>query len=182
MLEKQGYRCVYCGRGPGDGVVLQVDHAVPVARGGENDDENLVASCVDCNLGKRDRLVTLQEHPVRTFLGWLRVQRGRDDPIGDLSRDEERDRLIEPASFKHLSKQLREFRACSEATWAAWHAWREYRRGGKPTIAVARDREHNERVERGEIVGDLDNKSKRMKRAEAAIAEIVARRALTRCS
>ena len=69
VLEKYGYKCIYCGRGPEHGVVLQVDHAEPVARGGENDDENLVASCVDCNLGKRDRIVAV---PTRTFLGWLR--------------------------------------------------------------------------------------------------------------
>lgn len=31
-LERSGFRCVYFGRGPQDGVVLQVDHALPVAR------------------------------------------------------------------------------------------------------------------------------------------------------
>jgi len=154
VLEKCGYVCVYCGRGPRDGVVLQVDHAVPVARGGEGDDENLVVSCVDCNLGKRDRIVALQEHPAHTFLGWLRVQRGRDDIVGDLARDEERDRLIEPASFKHLAGQIRGRNRGH--TWVpdgspvcvAWHAWREYRRGGKPTILLEKLRVHNEQKER----------------------------------
>ena len=153
VLERCGYRCVYCGRGHADGVVLQVDHDLPVARGGGDEDDNLVASCFDCNLGKRDRIVAL---PVPTFLGWLRLQRLRDDPIGDLSRDEERFKLIEPASFKHLVRQLRGFGLSpmdrwapdGNPIWAAWHAWREYRRGGKPTIAVERARAHNEQVER----------------------------------
>jgi hypothetical protein len=151
VLEKYGYKCIYCGRGPEHGVVLQVDHAEPVARGGENDDENLVASCVDCNLGKRDRIVAV---PTRTFLGWLRGQKGRDDIVGDLARDEERWRLIEPVSFKHLTKQLRQYGAGN--TWvpdgspigAAWHAWREYRRGGKPTILIEKLRAHDEEVTR----------------------------------
>jgi hypothetical protein len=138
VLERCGYKCVYCGRGPKDGAVLQVDHALPVACGGGDEDDNLVASCVDCNYGKRDRVVALPALS-NTFLGWLRTQRTRDDPIGDLARDEGRDKLVEPASFKHLARQLRAFRACKEAMWAAWHAWREYRRGGKPTIAVERD-------------------------------------------
>jgi hypothetical protein len=132
-LEKCRFRCVYCGRGPDDGVVLQVDHALPVARGGDNEEDNLVASCVDCNLGKRDRVVAL---PARTFLGWLRLQTLRDDPVGDLSCDEAKYKFIEPASFKHLFRQLRRARlhapvgATHDApAWAAWHAWREYRRG-----------------------------------------------------
>lgn len=161
-LEKCGYRCVYCGRGPQDGVVLQVDHGLPVARGGENENENLVASCTDCNYGKRPAF------PAHTFLGWLRVQVARDDIVGDLARDEERDRLIEPLSFKDLSKQIkRSIRGgllpnlwgsrggLSPNTWvpnnnpicAAWHAWREYRRGGKPTILVERLRERREKSE-----------------------------------
>jgi len=148
-LEKCGYRCIYCGRGPRDGETLYVDHAVPVARGGGSEDENLVASCFDCNHGKRDRIVVLPVLPTHTFLGWLRVQKTRDDPIGDLARDEERDRLIEPASFKHLAAQLRRFGgADKDVMWAAWHAWRECRRGGKPTISVERDRVINEKSER----------------------------------
>src|SRR5208337_3717206 len=117
-------------------------------------DENLVASCVDCNYGKRDRVVALPAYPPHTFLGWLRVQKTRDDIVGDLARDEERDRLVEPVSFKHLARQVRRFKP--DCTWvpdgspvcAAWHAWREYRRGGKPTLFVERLRASNEKAER----------------------------------
>ena len=152
-LEKCRYKCVYCGRGPEHGVVLHVDHAEPVARGGRDEEENLVASCVDCNLGKRDRIVSLPAFPAHTFLGWLRVQKARHDIIGDLARDEERTRLIEPASFKHLARQILAI-GFGANTWkpdgsplcAAWHAWREYRRGGKPTILVERLRARSEEV------------------------------------
>ena len=51
ILERDGFACRYCGaRAPE--VRLHVDHVTPVSRGGTNDDDNLVAACADCNLGK----------------------------------------------------------------------------------------------------------------------------------
>lgn len=55
VLSRDGHRCVYCGRGASQ-VELQVDHVVPVAKGGKCEPENLVAACVDCNAGKSDRI------------------------------------------------------------------------------------------------------------------------------
>lgn len=54
ILKRDGYRCRYCGRS-GRLVQLEVDHVIPVAAGGTDDDENLVTACGDCNLGKSDR-------------------------------------------------------------------------------------------------------------------------------
>lgn len=51
ILQRDRFRCQYCGRAAPD-VDLHVDHVVPVARGGGNDDENLVTACQECNLGK----------------------------------------------------------------------------------------------------------------------------------
>lgn len=54
VLKRDGFRCYYCGtRGnevTGDG--LTIDHVVPVALGGTDDAENLVAACSECNSGK----------------------------------------------------------------------------------------------------------------------------------
>ncbi len=63
-------RCAYCLRpiGPGD---RDVDHFVPVARGGADDPSNLCPSCPDCNRGPggkfdRDPFEWLAEaHPDR---------------------------------------------------------------------------------------------------------------------
>ena len=52
VLRRDGFRCVYCGRGDSDNVKLHLDHLVPVARGGKTEIANLVAACQDCNLGK----------------------------------------------------------------------------------------------------------------------------------
>lgn len=56
VLNRDGHRCVYCGRAPGDGVKLQVDHYIPVAKGGATVISNLRTACSDCNLGKQAKL------------------------------------------------------------------------------------------------------------------------------
>jgi len=57
VLERDNYKCVLCGRSARDGVVLEVDHIIPRAKGGGNNIENLQTLCFDCNRGKRDRLL-----------------------------------------------------------------------------------------------------------------------------
>ena len=55
ILKRDGYKCQLCGRSQSDGVTLHVDHRIPLAKGGANEDENLWTLCEDCNLGKSDR-------------------------------------------------------------------------------------------------------------------------------
>jgi hypothetical protein len=59
VLERDGFTCRYCGRGAPD-VVLHVDHVYPRSRGGKNDMANLVTACRDCNLGKRDMVLSAE--------------------------------------------------------------------------------------------------------------------------
>lgn len=54
VLKRDNFSCHYCGRTTADGIKLHVDHVIPVAKGGTNDLENLVAACDECNLGKSD--------------------------------------------------------------------------------------------------------------------------------
>jgi hypothetical protein len=56
VLDRDGYRCQYCGRSAADGVRLHIDHVVAVSRGGSNDESNLLTACQDCNLGKGARV------------------------------------------------------------------------------------------------------------------------------
>jgi hypothetical protein len=53
VLKRDHYRCRLCG---GSGVALEVDHIVPVARGGTDALPNLQTLCLACNRGKRDSL------------------------------------------------------------------------------------------------------------------------------
>lgn len=50
-----GFACFYCGAKPPD-AALVIEHVIPVARGGDNNDTNLVAACSRCNHGKAARV------------------------------------------------------------------------------------------------------------------------------
>jgi 5-methylcytosine-specific restriction endonuclease McrA len=53
VLQRDGFRCRYCGRpGGAPSVVLHVDHVVPLAAGGGSTEDNLLTACDECNLGK----------------------------------------------------------------------------------------------------------------------------------
>ena len=67
VISRCQFRCVYCGALAGD-VVLVIDHVVPVAKGGSNDESNLVAACDDCNLGKSDYLIAPSSPAVREVI------------------------------------------------------------------------------------------------------------------
>jgi 5-methylcytosine-specific restriction endonuclease McrA len=57
ILERDGFRCVLCGRTAADGVKLQVDHIKARSLYPELalDPLNARTACEDCNIGKRDR-------------------------------------------------------------------------------------------------------------------------------
>lgn len=44
IFRRDGWTCQYCGEWAGS-----LDHIIPVAYGGKNDDANLVACCKRCN-------------------------------------------------------------------------------------------------------------------------------------
>jgi hypothetical protein len=54
VFKRDSFTCQYCGNKAPD-VVLQVDHIIPVAKGGLNDILNLVTACEGCNSGKSDK-------------------------------------------------------------------------------------------------------------------------------
>lgn len=51
IFKRDMFTCTYCGRHP-PAVLLEVDHIVPVSKGGNNGSDNLTTSCFDCNRGK----------------------------------------------------------------------------------------------------------------------------------
>jgi len=57
VFKRDSFKCQYCGRSAPD-VILEVDHIVPVAEGGDNSTLNLITSCRDCNRGKSKTLLT----------------------------------------------------------------------------------------------------------------------------
>ena len=61
ILRRDNFTCQYCGRTPQNGVKLQIDHIIPESKGGKFVEENLITSCEECNLGKRDVILAKRE-------------------------------------------------------------------------------------------------------------------------
>lgn len=56
IFDRDDFACVYCLSKLGsEGVVLHIDHIVPVGRGGGDKASNLVTSCHRCNCSKSDK-------------------------------------------------------------------------------------------------------------------------------
>ena len=53
IRHRDGHRCQSCGKGPADGVRVEVDHKIPVDCGGAHDDGNLWTLCETCNNAKK---------------------------------------------------------------------------------------------------------------------------------
>ena len=51
VLAEFGYRCAYCSSSEN----LEMDHVVPVVKGGRHDLSNVVPACMSCNRTKSDR-------------------------------------------------------------------------------------------------------------------------------
>lgn len=132
VLAACQFKCVYCGAGPESR--LEVDHILPVSKGGGNYLSNLTTACYACNRGKAARAGISGG-----FAAYLRAQADREDLVGDLARDHIRRDLGYIASLKQLFRRLRDYGACHGAMCAGYHAWREFRhRAGEPTLAMRR--------------------------------------------
>jgi hypothetical protein len=57
IFERDKFKCVYCGLGAKDDAVLNVDHILPISKGGSNEPNNLQTLCRACNNGKADRIM-----------------------------------------------------------------------------------------------------------------------------
>lgn len=66
------HTCAYCGAG-GD---LQIEHVIPISKGGEHHLGNVVPACQSCNFskGKADALTWYQSQPFFDETRWQRIQ------------------------------------------------------------------------------------------------------------
>ncbi|MEM2455609.1 MAG: HNH endonuclease, partial [Candidatus Bathyarchaeia archaeon] len=53
IMERDGFKCCICGRTAKE-TKLEVDHKIPVSKGGTDSLDNLWTLCIDCNRGKSD--------------------------------------------------------------------------------------------------------------------------------
>lgn len=67
ILTRDEFQCQYCSEQK-QGAELVVDHFLPLNRGGNNDDQNLVCCCVRCNSHKTDILPDIFLQKTHSFL------------------------------------------------------------------------------------------------------------------
>ncbi len=56
IFRRDAYQCRQCGSAPRNGINLELDHIVPISRGGTNDPHNLQTLCRPCNQAKSNHL------------------------------------------------------------------------------------------------------------------------------
>jgi len=52
-MNRDGFQCVKCGAS-GKDANLEVDHIIPISKGGKSTMDNLETLCFKCNRGKSD--------------------------------------------------------------------------------------------------------------------------------
>ena len=58
IFMRDNFTCQYCGvNKEEDGVKLEVDHIIPVSKGGTNKKSNLTTACFRCNRGKSNKVI-----------------------------------------------------------------------------------------------------------------------------
>ncbi|KFN37802.1 hypothetical protein KN63_08145 [Smithella sp. F21] len=55
VLRRDKFQCVLCGAS-GNDAILEVDHIVPITRGGTDEISNLRCLCFKCNRGKHAKI------------------------------------------------------------------------------------------------------------------------------
>lgn len=56
IYSRDGYRCRICGARQGKRVQLEIDHIIPIAKGGKSTYDNLQTLCHNCNVQKGDNV------------------------------------------------------------------------------------------------------------------------------
>lgn len=82
IFKRDSFTCQYCGRTPPT-VMLQIDHITPVAKGGDNNNLNLITACQDCNIGKTDRELSMVPPPLKSQMEEQRERREQVDQYND---------------------------------------------------------------------------------------------------
>ena len=57
ILQRDNFRCQYCGRTAADDVRLEIDHVTPLCKGGTDTEDNLITACMGCNRSKGGKLL-----------------------------------------------------------------------------------------------------------------------------
>lgn len=55
IFKRDGFTCIYCGKSSiEDGIKLNIEHIIPISKGGKTHINNLITSCEECNVCKNE--------------------------------------------------------------------------------------------------------------------------------
>ena len=60
VFERDNYTCQYCGRSYEE-ADLEIEHIIPISKGGNNDIRNLATACRACNRAKGTKILSIGE-------------------------------------------------------------------------------------------------------------------------
>lgn len=63
VMKRDRFQCTYCGA-PGTDAELEIDHIIPISKGGSNHMSNLTTACRACNQAKSDGTLPQKIPPV----------------------------------------------------------------------------------------------------------------------
>ena len=64
---RDNLQCVWCGRSLEDEITLTLDHVIPHIEGGDNNEDNLITACKQCNSSRQDRPVKMFARVVAAY-------------------------------------------------------------------------------------------------------------------
>jgi len=67
ILKRDNFTCQYCSAKPPK-VPLEIDHLIPVSKGGTNSSDNLITACFECNRGKSNIELTNVPEGLHTIM------------------------------------------------------------------------------------------------------------------
>jgi hypothetical protein len=91
VFKRDNFTCQYCGRKTPE-VILELEHVIPLVKGGTDDFDNLTTSCFECNRGKGKNLLDTV----------LKDKDIHDETILLAERE------FQLAEYNHLKKKIRE--------------------------------------------------------------------------
>lgn len=110
VFKRDGFSCAYCGNTP-PGVVLEVDHVDPKSGGGDDDINNLITACFDCNRGKNN--IPLDKIP-STLAENLQTIRDKEEQIREY-------RKFTDSIKRRLQKDIKKISNIYELQYPEWH-------------------------------------------------------------
>jgi len=98
ILDRDNFTCQYCGRKAPD-VKIEVDHVLPLCKGGGHSPKNLKACCYDCNIGKSGTFISLVKKTPQ-YKKHLKKQKKSEEDTLRIIRKMEAERLLKTNKTK----------------------------------------------------------------------------------